>query len=321
MVQEIVDIYGRTFKTLRISLTNACNLGCIYCVHQDKDSVPVTGKQLLGYKQLATMVQRIHRITPLDTIRLTGGEPTLYKDLIPFLHELAPLKIPSIKMTSNGYLLKGLLPALHAAGLNKVNISLDAVEQKSFETISKRKNLTTILESIDLALSYGMEIKLNTVVLKTVNEDQILPLLQFAIDRKIPLRFLELMRMGPLYQNSDFERYFFSEQEILDKIQTHIGFQALPREKSATANYWRTEAGYTFGIIANESSPFCHDCTRLRLDSYGNIYGCLSDDTAISITEALDNDLLLHDKLTQALTYKQAVQFKGSALSMMAIGG
>lgn len=320
MVRELKDTYGRSFKSLRISLTNSCNLGCIYCVHTGEQPTTATRK-VFSHQELVYMVEKIHEISPLKTIHLTGGEPTLYKDLIPFIEKLKATGISTIKMTSNGYRLEALLPGLYRAGLKKINISLDAVDPKSFRLVSGRTNLSVVLNAIDLALDYGMEIKLNAVIMKTVNEDQIIPLMKFAMERNIRLRFLELMRMGPLYQHQNFEQYLFPEEKILEQVRTFVDFTALPREESATANYWITDRGYKFGIIANESSPFCQDCDRLRLDSYGNIFGCLSNDTSISISEVLENELLLKEKLAEALSYKQAVRFTGSPLSMRTIGG
>jgi cyclic pyranopterin phosphate synthase len=320
---KIQDKYGRTFKTLRVSLTNSCNLGCIYCVHSSDQKTTPDNLLLktLDYKEIAHSIKKIHALNPLETVRITGGEPTLYKDLIPFIKELKAIGIQNIKMTSNGYLLNDLLPSLAEAGLKKINISLDAVNKESFHKISGRKNIEKVLEAIEKALECNIEIKINAVILKSINEDQIVPLFKFSKDKNITLRFLELMSMGPLYQNKEFEKYFISEKEILKIISENYSFTPLLREDSSTANYWRTSDGYTFGIIANESSPFCHDCNRLRLDSYGNIYGCLSNETAIFITDSLEDENTMREKLQTALSQKQELKFTGSSLSMMAIGG
>lgn len=320
---SITDKYGRTFKTLRVSLTNHCNLGCVYCVHSEgkKNSFPNSFQKTLDYTELLSIIEKINSLSPLHTIRITGGEPTLYKDLIPFVKQLATLGIPDIKMTSNGYLLEDMLPKLSEAGLKKINISLDAISNERFQQVSGRKHLDKILATIEKALEYAIEIKINAVVLKGINDDQVLPLLQFSKDRNIPIRFLELMRMGPLYQNNTFDDYFISENELLAIISKQYQFAPLPRKPSATANYWATPDGYAFGIIANESHPFCQDCDRLRLDSYGNIYGCLSNATAIPVSDMLDDDTNMRMKLATALSQKQELKFTGSKLSMMHIGG
>ncbi len=153
--------------------------------------------------------------------------------------------------------------------------------------------------------------------MKGINGQQILPLLHYAFERKIVIRFLEVMSMGHLHDKS--EKYLVTKDEVLHTIAKHHDFVPLIRSASSTANYWKTDSGNVFGIIANESAPFCHDCNRLRLDSQGNIYGCLSCDHPISIRNLTEEEL--REKLMEALSHKQSVKFTGSNLSMLNIGG
>lgn len=315
---DIADTYGRSFKSLRVSLINTCNLACVYCA--SPSHVELSKGQALEYHALATIVKKLVQVAGLKTVRLTGGEPTLYRHLIPFIKEIFTPGL-DIKLTSNGYLLGKMLPDLKVAGLTNINISLDATEGNSFSKITNRKNVHKVLDALEQSMTLGMKVKINAVVMKGFNDDQILPLFRFAKERNIRIRFLELMRMGPLYEEGNFGNYFFSEEEILKCISEYYSFMPVRRETSSTAKYWVTEDGFRFGIIANESSPFCHDCNRLRLDSYGNIYGCLSNETGIPIAESIHDESILEAKLRLALSYKQAVKFSGSKMSMMAIGG
>ncbi|MDB5258239.1 MAG: cyclohydrolase [Chitinophagaceae bacterium] len=317
----IEDQYGRTFKTLRISLTNTCNLGCVYCVQGDgvRQDIPVS-KASLSLDQLIQVVAKLKAILPLDTVRLTGGEPTLFKELVPLINALSDLGISNIKMTSNGYLLADMATKLAAAGLKEVNISLDAVDADVFYKVSRRRDLHRVLNAIERCIHAGIKVKLNAVIMRGMNDSQILPLLYYAAEQNITVRFLELMKMGYYFSN-EFERYFYSEADILNTIATEFTYKRELRIEGATANYWETEEGIRFGIIANESSPFCGDCNRLRLDSYGNIFGCLSENSAVSVFDVLDDEDKLVERLRMALSHKQSVQFKGSALQMMAIGG
>jgi GTP 3',8-cyclase len=319
---ELRDKYGRSFRTLRVSLTGACNFGCVYCVNgEDKGGVNTADAQTpLPYTELAKIVVRLHELLHFNDVRLTGGEPTLYHELMPFFSALASNNISSIKMTTNGYLLKQQARNLFAAGVHHINVSLDAVESGIFTAITKRNLLPRVLEGIDAALQAGITVKLNAVIMRGLNENQILPLLEYAMEKKIELRYLELMRMGHFY-SKNFDRYYFSMKEIGDIIQSKYTVTALSRKPSATAQCWRLENGYTYGIIANESQPFCSDCDRLRLDSYGNIYGCLSDERREYIADCLQNETLLNERLQLALLHKQPVKFKGSPLKMIAIGG
>ena len=319
-VSSITDTYGREFKTLRISLTNVCNLGCIYCT-DDKPSprLAKTGN-ILSASNLIDLVKSIHLLVGLETVRLTGGEPTLYKDLITLTQGLKHLGISKIKMTSNGYNLKSKVRDLAEAGLTSINISLDAIKEEAFYKMSGRKNLQKIIEGIEEALLADISVKLNAVIMKGKNEDQILPLLAFAQSRNIPIRFLELMKMGHL-DEENLRLYFFSEEDILGVIGKEVKVSRVLRKRSSTGNYWITEEGQRFGIIANESSPFCHDCNRLRVDSFGNIYGCLSENKPIPIFPHLNEPRIIAEKLKEALAHKQPVKFKGSEISMLAIGG
>jgi cyclic pyranopterin phosphate synthase len=315
----IEDQYGRTFKTLRISLTNTCNLGCVYCVHGE--DVPVRKNNAsLTFDQLIEVVGELKTVLTLDTVRLTGGEPTLYKELIPLISALGHLGVSNIKMTSNGYLLADMAVALAKAGLKEVNISLDAIDAEVFYAVSRRKELHRVLSAIEKCIQAGIHVKLNAVIMKGLNDSQVLPLLHYAMQHNITIRFLELMKMGYYFSN-EFERYFYSEENILNTIASDFTFSKEQRIEGATANYWVTEGGHKFGIIANESSPFCGDCNRLRLDSNGNIYGCLSQNTAVSVYDVLGDKDKLVERLQLALSHKQPIQFKGSALHMMAIGG
>ena len=195
---------------------------------------------------------------------------------------------------------------------------MDAVEEDIFFLMSKRNDVQRILNGIDTAVAVGLQVKINAVIMKGINENQIIPLLNFAFERNISIRFLEIMAMGFLHNTA--EKYLFTQEEILATISQHYSFKKIERSKASTANYWQTSEGKTFGIIANESEPFCHDCNRLRLDSNGNIYGCLSSNHPIALNSN-DDEVSLFSKLQQAMNQKQAVKFTGSELSMLHIGG
>ncbi|HLI93798.1 MAG TPA: radical SAM protein [Puia sp.] len=320
-MEPIRDQYGRTFRTLRVSLLSQCNFGCVYCVAGENElrEVNNAGRQeMLPTARLLEMIGRLHEQLVLETIRLTGGEPLLYPGLTTLVAGIHALGIEKIKLTTNGALLDRKAAELTKAGLRSVNVSLDAVEEGAFARMSRRNALERVVAGIDAALAAGLTVKLNAVIMKGINEDQILPLLDFARQRGITVRFLEVMAMGHLFHHS--APYLFAQREILGVIGEHYALNALERKPSSTARYWETDAGHRFGIIANESEPFCGDCDRLRLDSGGNIYGCLSSNHPIAL-DPKDDTGQLTEKLRQALGQKQAVKFTGSELSMLKIGG
>lgn len=311
----ISDVHGRSFKTLRLSLTSVCNFTCNYCVPEGYQNTPVkdtdTGKIL-------AKVALVHQELNLQNVRLTGGEPLLYQNLCEVIRALKAIGIPKVKMTSNAFLLKNKAAELKAVGLDEINISLDAIDPEVFYQMTGRRAINKVVEGIDAALKAGIEIKLNAVIKRSENESQILTLMAFARERNVTLRFLELMSMGHIFDVKS--ESVFTESEILDVIRGQFNFQKLPRAESATSNYWQTEEGQLFGIIANESSPFCGDCNRLRMDHYGKVYGCLSSNNGIQLEET-DKSEDLRIKLKKALDQKQQVRFSGSTLSMIDIGG
>lgn len=317
---EIKDNFNRTFKTLRVSLLNTCNLACVYCCFGNEDSKENyrSGKnQALEADELLKLIAKLHERLDLSVVRLTGGEPLLYKELPELVRGIRDLGIHNLKLTTNGLLLEKMAPALQAAGISSINVSLDAIDPEVYHLMSRRYDLARTLRGIEAAQRLGMEVKINSVVMKGLNDSQILPLLEYAFEKKIRIRFLEIMAMGHLHDTAD--QYFFSQEEILARIDTHYPAFPLPRKRSSTSNYWQTRDGNIFGIVANESEPFCSDCNRLRLDAYGNIYGCLSSNNPISILETESQNL--DSSLRDALAQKQSVKFTGSTLSMLHIGG
>jgi len=311
----ISDKYGRSFSTLRVSLLHHCNLGCVYCVSGNDELKQANTSQkndTLAPDRLLAMIGRLHGQLGLKTIRLTGGEPLLYPGLVDLIRGIKALGIPKIKLTTNGFLLERLALPLKEAGMQSINVSLDAIDEDVFFAMSRRHSADRIVRGIDAALAAGLNVKMNTVAMKGINDSQLLPLAEFAAVRGLKIRYLEVMAMGHLYAQAD--RHLLTRDEILEILSSRYTLTPLDREASATARYWQAEGGPVVGIIANESEPFCRDCDRLRLDSSGNIYGCLSSNHPIAL-RLEETDAEWGQKLQQLL------RFTGSDLSMLRIGG
>ncbi|WP_448698785.1 GTP 3',8-cyclase MoaA [Mucilaginibacter sp. AW1-3] len=312
------DKFGRSFKTLRVSLLSTCNLGCVYCTMGTEEEVMIDRKPQTPAAFFLNHIAQLHRQLDLQTIRFTGGEPLLYRELPQLIEGVKALGIPDIKLTTNAFLLDRVAPALKEAGLQYVNVSLDAMDEDSFFRMTRRHQLSRTLKGIETALACGLDVKINAVMMKGKNDDQVLPLLAYAFERNIPIRFLEVMSMGHLFGHG--QEYLILQQDILAIISTKYSFVKQGRRHSSTANYWQTTEGKVFGIISNNTEPFCQDCNRLRLDAEGNIHGCLSNSHAIALSEH-ENENELKDKLQQAMSQKQELHFTGSDMSMMHIGG
>ena len=322
---QIEDKLGRRFEKLRISLLNSCNFSCVYCVSEDpgistnSNSVKLLKEEQLSLDEFTRLIQAVHRLTNLKSVRLTGGEPLLYQNLIPLISRIQKIGILDIRLTTNAYYLKEMANRLFDAGLKSVNISVDAIEPDVFNAIARHSNTSRVFQGIEAAVNAGLNVKLNTVVMRGKNDSQIIPLLDYATNLGVKIRFLELMKMGHLYHAEN--GLFFSEKEILNIIQGKYKIEKIQREYASTAHYWRASNGGVFGIIANESTPFCHDCNRLRMDSNGYFYGCLSNSHGEKLSPFIQNNFLLAEKLKELLHLKQPVKFHGSELSMRNIGG
>lgn len=322
---KLEDNQGRRFEKLRISLLNSCNFSCVYCVGENFTDTAAqslsmaTTEQSLTPDELIKLIESVHQLTHLKSIRLTGGEPLLYANLFPLIHQIQEIGISDIRLTTNAYYLKEKAEKLFETGVKSVNISIDAVDQEVFSSISRHPNTARVFSGIEAALKAGMNVKLNAVIMRGKNDSQIVPLLDYATSLGVKIRYLELMKMGHLYHSEN--GLFFPEKEILSAIQSKYQIEQMQRETAETAHYWRASNGGVFGIIANESTPFCHDCNRLRMDSNGIFYGCLSNAHGEKLAPYIDDSEKLAEKLSGLLRLKQPVKFHGSELSMRNIGG
>ncbi|KAG0628608.1 hypothetical protein M758_1G039000 [Ceratodon purpureus] len=270
----LIDSHGRRHNYLRISLTERCNLRCNYCM-------PAKGVELTPNSELLSQ-NEIVRIAStfvhggVDKIRLTGGEPSIRKDIEEICEQLRSL--PGLKylaMTSNGIVLSRKLPRLQAAGLNQLNISLDSLVPAKFELLTRRKGHNKVLESIDTALGLGFDpVKVNTVVIRGVNDDEILDFVELTRDKPINVRFIEFM---PFDGNVWKSKKLVSYMEMMDKIKQK--YPSIYRKKdhsTDTAKNFQVEGFQgTVSFITSMTQHFCSGCNRLRLMADGNLKVCL----------------------------------------------
>jgi len=311
---ELTSPQIRKFKKLRVSITEQCNLSCMYC---DMKNIFFQKSGEVDLSLLLKIIENLHKQLDLSSIRLTGGEPALHPDLPEFIRELKKLGIPEVNLTTNGYYLKNLLPELKNSGLDRINISLDAIDEDIFANITGQRGATRVMDSILAANLAGFKIKINSIIMRGINESQILSLLEFAMKHQIIIRFLELMKMGSILDTHD--DLFYSQAEIISQIQSHFEIIELPRQISSTASYFYVNNVISFGIIANHSQPFCQDCDRLRLDHLGNLYGCLSNPVSFALPQKKSGEYKMI--LENLMALKQKEEFTGSNLNMRQIGG
>lgn len=242
---ELRDSYGRTFQTLRLSLLPVCNFHCIYCkTHDEKVSLLVQPP-----KFFLKRVKKILNEISIKKIHLTGGEPTLYPYLVEIIEGLKNLGIPQVSITTNGTLLDKKLHHLIKAGLDSINLSLDAIDDEILKKMGTTKSFNFYDKLIHKVLEYQIKLKINSIILKDYNHHQILQLLEYCGKKGIPIRFLEYMMMGVL--KDIHEKRFYSMNDILHDITKKYNIKPIIREKHSTAIYWKTDTNYLFGVIAN----------------------------------------------------------------------
>lgn len=321
----IVDRQGRRFRNLRVSLTAACNYACTYCVPDGKRLVAAQDE--LPAASLARGVAYLIEAAGIERLRITGGEPLVSPRLEDFLAAVARLELNDISLTTNGQLLTRKLPQLQAAGIRRLNISLDTLDPRAFRRIARGGDLASVLAGMEQADALGMQVKVNMVPMRGHNLDQVLPLLDYCLARGFELRFIELMRMGRLARDHNaFLQQFVGLDQLLALIADRHAFAQADAPLDATALRYQIPGKGHFGVIANESLPFCRSCSRLRLSSTGWLHGCLSSGKRHFVGDVLEKPRhqalpALQRLLVKALADKQDVAFSGDVMVMKVIGG
>ena len=271
---QLVDSFGRVHNNLRISVTDRCNIRCVYCMPESVEFLP--RNQLLTFEEIEQFV-RIVAPLGIDKIRLTGGEPLLRRDLPLLIEKLA--RIPGVSdlgLSTNGLLLAPLALALRDAGLRRINVSLDTLDPARFQQLTRRPGLERVIEGILAAKSAGFHpLKINAVAMKGWTEEDIVPLARFGREHALEIRYIEYM---PLDAGAWERGKVLFAVEILDRLTSEIGplQPAITQDPRAPAcEYDYADGGGRVGIIAAVSRPFCMSCNRIRLTSDGKLRNCL----------------------------------------------
>ena len=270
---DLVDPFGRTIRDLRISVTDRCNFRCTYCM-------PEEGMQWLPRSEVLTFeeIERLARIFvqrfDVDGIRLTGGEPTVRAHLPVLVRKLAALGV-DLALTTNGATFANLAHELRDAGLRRVNISLDTLDREKFERMTRRDELPRVLEGIEAAKAAGFHpVKVNAVVERGVNDDEVVALARFGRERGVEVRFIEFMPLDATghWMNDKV----VGQDEIVAAIHEVFPLEEVPARGAAPANTWRyLDGAGTVGVIPSVTKPFCGDCDRVRLTADGQFRTCL----------------------------------------------
>jgi cyclic pyranopterin phosphate synthase len=323
----LVDGYGRRHRDLRISVTDRCNFRCTYCMPAE-GMVWHPRDELLTFEELTRVARICVERFGFDSIRLTGGEPTVRANLVVLVEQLAALGI-DLAMTTNGSKLEALAAPLRAAGLTRINISLDSLQRDRFAELTRRDELDVVLAGIRAAVAAGFEpVKVNAVVVKGVNDDEVVDFARFGRDEGVVVRFIEFMPLDA--EGSWRHGSVLPTAEVVAAIAAEFPADPVERGSDPAERYRYRDGGGEFGVIGTVTEPFCSSCDRVRLTADGQLRACLfaTDETdlrAILRSGGSDDDLAA--ALASTVAGKWAghgiseVSFTRPTRSMSQIGG
>ena len=295
----MIDSYGRRINYLRVSVTKRCNLNCSYCgACNEKDDTELTAEQ-------TEKIVRAFADCGITKVRLTGGEPLVRKDICDIAERISRIDgIKKLALTTNGIRLKELAKPLKEAGVSAINISLDTTDEKQYKALTGFDGLQKVFEGISECESVGLSpIRLNAVLIKGQNDSQAENLINIARDRKIDVRFIELM---PFSDEGENEKLVIKGEDILRQFPF---LRAVPSDKTdfekSVARYYEAE-GFKgrIGFITPISDKFCSECNRIRLLSDGKVKACLGNDEVIDLMDVIDIEELLKERVKEAILSK-----------------
>lgn len=331
-LQVLKDQFGRKHDYLRISLIEKCNLRCQYCMPEE--GIPLTpSKFLMNAEEIESLTKTFVGLG-VKKIRLTGGEPLLRKDFEDILGRISQFPV-DLSITTNGILADRFLQIFKKHNLKKVNFSLDTLKEERFKEITRRTGFQKTLDNLDLFIQEGFEVKLNIVLMKGLNDDEVVDFVKFTKDLPISARFIEFM---PFDGNKWDVSKMVSEQEVLTTVGSALGSEnliALPNEENLTARKFQIK-GFkgNFGVISSVTNPFCGTCNRIRLTANGRIKNCLFSNQETDLLTALRAGEDVEKFILESIYHKKAVRSGMDSLeklsdpnlhsdnrSMIAIGG
>ncbi|HRW37030.1 MAG TPA: GTP 3',8-cyclase MoaA [Aquihabitans sp.] len=323
----LTDSYGRVHRDLRISVTDRCNFRCTYCMPAEgMDWHPRS--ELLSFEELRRVAGIFVERYGFDSIRLTGGEPTVRHRLPILVAQLAELDA-DLSLTTNGSTLRAQAPELRAAGLGRINVSLDSLRPERFAELTRRDELPAVLDGIRAAVDAGFApVKVNVVVVRGVNDDEIVDFARFGRDEGVVVRFIEFM---PLDAEERWSReQVLASHEIVERIAAAFPLEPLARGSEPAERHRYLDGGGEVGVIGTVTEPFCGSCDRVRLTADGKLRACLfateeTDLRAVLRDGGSDDDLAAAIEATVAGKWAghgiSSVQFIRPARSMSEIGG
>ena len=286
-MERLEDTFGRVHRDLRIAVTDRCNFRCQYCMTEE-GMIWMPREELLSFEEIERVARLLVERYGIDSIRLTGGEPTVRAHLSRLVRKLSALGV-DLAMTTNGATLRLVAEDLHDAGLNRLNISLDSLQKDRFIELTRRDDLDRVLDGIDAALEAGFDpVKINVVLMNGINDDEIVDFARFGREKGVIVRFIEFM---PLDADEQWgpERVV-PLQRVVDEIHAEFPLTAVPRTSAPATRYTYEDGKGEIGVIATVTEKFCDTCDRIRLTADGQFRNCLFAVTDYNLRDALRSD-------------------------------
>ena len=303
---KLTDRFGRTVNYVRLSVTDRCDFRCVYCMAEEMTFMP--REQVLSLEELVA-VGRAFVALGVKKIRITGGEPLVRRGVMKVFDELGKLPLEELTLTTNGSQLPKYARALRAAGVKRINISLDTLDADKFHQLTRTGQLQQVLEGIRAAQDAGFErIKLNAVILKHRNAAEVPALTRFALEQGLDISFIEEMPLGSIVEHSRALE-FCSSAELRALLSEHFTLRPLADETAGPSRYWQA-TGYSsrIGFISPHSENFCASCNRVRVSAEGKLLLCLGNDHAADLRHILrrhpGNDQALQEAIVAAMAHK-----------------
>jgi len=308
---KLIDRFGREVNYVRLSVTDRCDLRCVYCMSDDMQFIP--REQLLTLEEMGRIGKAFVDLG-VSKIRITGGEPLTRRNIISLFDSLGSLQnLDDLTITTNGTLLEKYAQDLKAAGVTRINVSLDTLKADRFKKITRIGKLEKTLAGIDKALAAGFQkIKLNTVIMKNYNDDELCDLLEYIRDRNMDISFIEEMPMGVMAEDSDRVATYYSSDQILEDLKQHYNLLSTTEKTSGPAKYYRfTDSDSRIGFISPHSHNFCDDCNRVRVTAEGRLLLCLGQEHSIDLRRIVRANPSDDEVLRQAIINSMQLKPKG----------
>ncbi len=304
----LIDPFARAISYLRVSVTDRCDFRCVYCMSENMTFLPK--KELLTLEELDRLCSTFIRLG-VRKLRITGGEPLVRREIMTFFkgmrRHLDAGDLKELTLTTNGSQLERFAQDLFDAGVRRVNVSLDTLDEDKFAEVTRWGRLPQVLRGIDAALEAGLKVKINTVALKGFNEDELFTLTEWAAAKGMDLTFIEVMPMGDI-GNEDRIGQYWSLQDVRTQLATRYSLSDLPDSTGGPARYvGLQETGQRIGFITPLSHNFCESCNRVRVTCTGEIYTCLGQEGSSDLRAPLrasEGDVALEDAIRAAIALK-----------------